>query len=37
MRVKQNNVVLNDTPRSRNADGCPVDYAGRMGRNRCPK
>ena len=37
MRVKQNNVVLNHTPISRNADGCPVDYAGRTDRHRCPK
>ena len=37
MFVKLKNVMFNDTPMSRNADGCPSVYAGRMGRNRCPE
>jgi len=35
--VDASDVMLNDTPISRSADGCPVDYAGRMGGNRCPE
>ena len=36
MIAKLKNIVLNGTPNSRSADGCPSGYAGRMGRNRCP-
>ena len=30
-------IMLSDTPKCRSADGCPVYYAGRMGRNRGPE